>query len=68
MAYIPDVGEVREAYWACTGDPRRGSEAWDEFDRWLTEERAKVWDEAVQHQWTHRPIGNRSPHNPYREG
>lgn len=27
---------------------------------------SRAWDEAIQHQWEHRPIGNRSPHNPYR--
>ena len=39
--------------------------------RWLAEHDRRVaeraWDEAIQHQWVHRPIGNRSPHNPYRK-
>ena len=34
-----------------------------EHDRQVAE---RAWDEAIQHQWEHRPIGNRSPHNPYR--
>ena len=38
--------------------------------RWLAEHDRQVaeraWDEAIQHQWAHRPIGNRSPHNPHR--
>lgn len=34
-----------------------------EHDRQVAE---RAWDEAIQHQWKHRPIGNRSPHNPYR--
>ena len=40
--------------------------------RWLAEHDRRVaeraWDEAIQHQWAHRPIGNRSPHNPHRKG
>ena len=40
--------------------------------RWLVEHDRQVaeraWDEAIQHQWVHRPIGNRSPHNPHRKG
>lgn len=31
-------------------------------------EAERAWDEAIQHQWAHRPIGNRSPHNPHRKG
>lgn len=34
-----------------------------EHDRQVAE---RAWDEAIQHQWAHRPIGNRSPHNPHR--
>ena len=36
-----------------------------EHDRQVAE---RAWDEAIQHQWAHRPIGNRSPHNPHRKG
>lgn len=46
--YTPSTEEVRELYWAVSGTPRRDSQSWDEFDRWLNEERAKVWDEAIQ--------------------
>lgn len=35
-----------------------------ERDRQVAE---RAWDAAIQHQWAHRPIGNRSPHNPYRK-
>ena len=33
--YTPTTEEVREQYWAASGDRRRGSSAWGEFDRWL---------------------------------
>lgn len=50
--YTPTTEEVREQYWVASGDPRRGSEAWEEFDRWLASEiekaeargREAVWD------------------------
>lgn len=38
--YTPDTEEVRELYWATSGTPRRDSEAWDEFDRWLRKVKA----------------------------
>lgn len=40
--YTPTTEEVREQYWAASGDPRRGSEAWEEFDRWFASEIEKA--------------------------
>jgi hypothetical protein len=40
--YTPTTGEVREQYWAASGDRRRGSEAWGEFDRWLADHDMEV--------------------------
>lgn len=40
--YTPSTEEVREQYWAASGDPRRGSEAWEEFDRWFASEIEKA--------------------------
>lgn len=46
--YTPDTEEVRELYWAVSGDPRRGSKAWAEFDRWLQKVKAEAWAEGQQ--------------------
>ena len=42
--HVPTTEEIRECYAGHDFD----SEIWGvEFDTWLTEERAKVWDKAV---------------------
>lgn len=61
--HLATVGDSTPNFIIERGRERSGAE----FDRWLNEERAKAFFEGVQHQWTHRPIGNRSPHNPYRK-
>jgi len=45
--YTPDNEEIREMYWACSGEPRRDSGAWDEFDRWLAAHDAQVLRDAA---------------------
>lgn len=45
--YTPSTEEVREQYWAASGDPRRDSQAWGEFDRWLRKVQAEAWDEGA---------------------
>lgn len=46
--YTPDTEEVRELYWAVSGDPRRDSKAWGEFDRWLRKVKAEAWTEGYE--------------------
>lgn len=39
--YTPSLEEAREQYWAASGDPRRDSGAWGEFDRMIETVRAE---------------------------
>lgn len=50
--YTPTTEEVREQYWAASGEPTRA--AWSaraEFDRRLASVRADAWDEGNQAGW-----------------
>lgn len=47
--YTPSTEEIREQYWVSSGDPRRSSEAWAEFDRWLAAHDAEVRAEQADH-------------------
>lgn len=40
--YTPSLEEAREQYWAASGDPRRDSGAWGEFDRMIETVRAEA--------------------------
>lgn len=40
--YTPSTEEVREMYWECSGEPRRGAKSWAEFDRWLASVKAEA--------------------------
>lgn len=68
--YTPTIEDVRNHYAYGCGPEHTWAESREDFDRWLAEHDRQVaeraWDAAIQHQWAHRPIGNRSPHNPYR--
>ncbi|MGN7978222.1 hypothetical protein ACTJJ4_11675 [Microbacterium sp. 22195] len=58
--YTPTTEEVREQYWAASGDRRRGSSAWGEFDRWLAAHDAQKRAEWEAEQGERRPC--RLPH------
>lgn len=49
--YTLTTDEVREMYWECSGEPRRDSGAWAEFDRWLASVKADVLRDAAD-RWT----------------
>lgn len=46
--YTPSLEEAREQYWAASGDPRRDSGAWGEFDRMIETVRAEEREKAAQ--------------------
>lgn len=46
--YTPSVEEAREQYWAASGDPRRDSGAWGEFDRMIEAVRAEEREKAAR--------------------
>lgn len=54
--YTPTTEEVREEFWAASGQPRRGGAAFAEFDRWLAAHDAQVldafFDEMEKRNWS----------------
>ena len=57
--YTPTTEDVREAY-------ASWSDAYPEFDRWLAEVKAQVWDEAYTEGYRHGTCDVEPSDNPYR--
>ena len=58
--YTPTTEEVRRSWERPYWEPSRGKE----FDRWLAEVKAQVWDDA----WKEGSEYPKENFNPYREG
>lgn len=65
--YTPSTEEVREMYWECSGEPRRDSGAWAEFDRWFASVKAAAWREGYESGFGDGGVNAWDPENPYRE-
>ena len=68
--YVPTTTQVRD-FWASDGQAQPAAKSYDyetsatEFDRWLNEERARIWDEAINEASEQGTI--QIPDNPYRK-